>query len=67
MKVRACVVDVLVVIAGGDSVVVIIITADYISVSVRSDVMIIISGASIYNDYDCDYYKYYCNQYYQRV
>jgi hypothetical protein len=55
MKVRACVVDVLVVIAGGDSVV-IIITADYISVSVRSDVMIIISGASIYNDYDCDYY-----------
>jgi hypothetical protein len=47
MKVRACVVDVLVVIAGGDSVVVIIITADYISVSVRSDVMIIISGASI--------------------
>jgi len=59
MKVRACVVDVLVVIAGGDSVV-IIITADYISVSVRSNVMIIISGASIYNDYDCDYYKYYC-------
>ena len=52
MKVRACVVDVLVVIAGGDSVVVIIITADYISVSVRSDVMMIDSSSSINNEYD---------------
>ena len=48
--------DVLVVIADGDSVVVVIITADYISVSVRSDVMMIDSSSSIYNEYDCDYY-----------